>query len=82
MESLDSMADLKEIGNPTSYYNGTRWTFTWTNGRELTTASNGTNDISYTYGADGLRTCKTVDGEVYTYYYMGLSSSPPGRADG
>ena len=59
------------IGNPTSYYNGTRWTFTWTNGRELTTASNGTNDISYTYGADGLRTSKTVDGEVYTYYYMG-----------
>ena len=63
--------DYDSIGNPTSYYNGTRWSFGWKNGRQLTTASNGTNNITYTYGADGLRTSKTVDGVLYTYYYEG-----------
>ena len=60
-----------EIGNPTSYYNGTRWNFTWKHGRQLATASNGTNSISYTYDHDGLRTSKTVNGVVYNYYYVG-----------
>ena len=60
-----------EVGNPTSYYNGTRWSFGWEHGRQLATASDGTTDISYTYDADGLRTSKTVDGVVYNYYYSG-----------
>ena len=47
-------------GNPTSYYNGTRWTLTWENGRQLVTATDGTRQISYTYDADGLRTGMTV----------------------
>ena len=34
-------------GNPISYYNGTRWTFTWGNSRRLETASNGTVSASY-----------------------------------
>ena len=59
------------MGNPTSYYNGTRWTFTWAQGRRLTTASDGTNTVSYTYDADGLRTSKTVNGTKHTYYYAG-----------
>ena len=59
------------IGNPTSYYNGTRWAFTWEQGRQLATASDGTNSISYTYDADGLRTSKTVNGTKHTYYYAG-----------
>ena len=59
------------MGNPTSYYNGNRWTFTWAQGRRLTTASDGTNTISYTYDADGLRTSKTVNGVEHTYYYAG-----------
>ncbi len=57
------------IGNPTSYYNGTRWTMSWTNGRSLATASDGTNSLSFAYDAGGLRTSKTVNGTTYRYYY-------------
>ena len=59
------------IDNPTNYYNGTWWSFSWQNGRQLTSASNGTQNISYTYDADGLRTSKTVDGTEHRYYYAG-----------
>ena len=59
------------IGNPTSYYNGTRWTMSWTNGRSLATASDGTNSLSFAYDANGLRTSKTVKGTTYRYYYAG-----------
>ncbi len=59
------------IGNPTSYYNGTRWNFTWANGRSLATASDGTNSLSFAYDAGGLRTSKTVNGTTYRYYYAG-----------
>ena len=57
------------IGNPTSYYNGTSWSFTWARGRQLATASNGTDTVSYTYDADGLRTSKTVNGTEHIYHY-------------
>jgi RHS repeat-associated protein len=56
------------IGNPLSYYNGSSYTFTW-NGRELATAVKGSTSVSYKYGADGLRTQKTVGSTVYNYYY-------------
>ena len=56
-------------GNPTSYYNGTRWTFTWANGRELTKAVSSGHTITYSYDGDGLRLSKTVDGVVYNYVY-------------
>ncbi len=56
-------------GNPTSYYNGTRWTFTWENGRSLATATDGTTSISYAYDANGLRTSKTVGTVIHNYYY-------------
>ncbi len=58
-------------GNPTSYYNGTRWAFTWTNGRNLTTASTTDKTISYTYDLTGLRTSKTVNGVTHDYLYAG-----------
>ena len=58
-------------GNPTSYYNGTRWTMTWANGRSLATASDGTTSLSFTYDAGGLRTSKTVGSTTYRYYYAG-----------
>ena len=58
-----------EIGNPLSYYNGSRYTFTW-NGRELATAVKGSTSVSYKYGTDGLRTQKTVGSTVYNYYYV------------
>ena len=57
-----------EIGNPLTYYNGSSYTFTW-NGRELATATKGSTSLSYNYGADGLRTQKTVGDTVYNYYY-------------
>ena len=59
------------IGNPTSYYNGTRWNFTWANGQSLATASDGTNSLSFAYDASGLRTSKVVNGTTYRYYYAG-----------
>ena len=56
-------------GNPTSYYNGTQWTFTWENGRTLTTANSTGKTISYAYDASGLRTSKVVNGVTHYYYY-------------
>ena len=63
--------DYDNSGNPTSYYNGTRWTFTWENGRSLATASSTGQTLSYAYDASGLRTSKTVNGVVHNYYYAG-----------
>ena len=61
------------IGNPTSYYNGTRWAFTWSNGRQLTQASDAddTVSVSYTYDMNGLRTGKTVGTTEHNYIYAG-----------
>ena len=59
-----------EIGNPLSYYNGSSYTFTW-DGRRLATAVKGANSMSFTYNNDGLRTTKTLNGVVTTYYYQG-----------
>jgi len=58
-------------GNPTSYYNGTRWTMSWEEGRRLISASGGGNNITYAYDSEGLRLSKTVNGTVHTYYYAG-----------
>jgi len=60
--------EYDQIGNPTKYYNGNNYTFTW-NGRELATAVKGSTSVSYKYGADGRRTQKTVGSTVYNYYY-------------
>ena len=62
-----------EIGNPLTYYNGSDYAFTW-DGRELAAATknkdeNNSTAVSYKYGADGLRTQKTVGSTVYNYYY-------------
>ena len=56
-------------GNPTSYYNGTRWNFTWANGRSLATATDGTNNLSFTYDTNGLRTSKKVGTVTHKYLY-------------
>ena len=45
-------------GNPLSYYNGTRWNFTWKNGRNLATASSAGGSLSFEYDSDGLRTAE------------------------
>ena len=56
-------------GNPLSYYNGTRWNFTWKNGRNLASASSANGSLSFEYDSDGLRTKKTVSGEGTHYYF-------------
>lgn len=60
-----------EIGNPLSYYNGSNYTFTWENGRSLKTVSVGSNNLSFTYNHDGIRTSKTVNGVVHNYTLSG-----------
>ncbi len=55
------------IGNPLTY-NG--YTFTWQKGRQLASATGNGKTISYKYGADGLRTEKTVNGVTTEYTYM------------
>ena len=56
-----------EIGNPTSYYNGTRWEFDWEKGRQLVAAESSGHDVEYSYDMAGIRDSKTVDGVKYNY---------------
>ena len=58
------------IGNPLSYYNGSRYTFTWQNGRQLASATVGGKTYNYQYDADGIRTRKTNYDGGYTEYYV------------
>ena len=54
------------IGNPLTIGNKT---LTWMNGRELSTYNDGSNNISYKYNIDGIRTSKVVN-NVETKYYL------------
>ena len=56
-------------GNPLSYYNGSRYTFTWEEDRRLTSAVKNGSNYTYTYDSTGLRTSKTVDGVTHNYLY-------------
>ena len=58
-----------DAGNPLSYYNGSAYTLTWQNGRELATATKNGVTSSYKYNIDGQRVQKTVGNVVYDYYY-------------
>ena len=58
-----------DIGNPLAYLNG--MTFTWQNGRELTTMTKNGVTTTYAYNADGGRYTKTVGDTVTQYYYLG-----------
>ena len=69
--SRNSVSGTVISGNPVSYYNGTRWSMEWSNGRQLMEASSNKADVSYTYDRNGLRTTKTVDGVTYHYAYAG-----------
>ena len=60
------------IGNPLT--DGT-WTYTWQNGRELASMSNGTTTWSYVYDANGMRTQRTNGTNTYNYVYNGGSLS-------
>ena len=55
------------IGNPLSYYNGKRYTFSWLYGRRLASIVADGKTNTYTYNTEGLRLTKTVNGVVHTY---------------
>lgn len=69
--SRNSVSGTVISGNPVSYYNGTRWSMEWSNGRQLMEASSNKADVTYTYDRNGLRTTKTVVGVTYHYAYAG-----------
>ena len=58
------------IGNPLSYYNGLSYTFTWKNGRQLSTISGAAN-LSFEYNEEGIRTSKTANGVEHIYHLNG-----------
>ena len=60
-----------DMGNPLSYYNGSSYTFTWTQGRRLATAVKGSTTASFTYNESGIRTSKTVNGVTHEYVVDG-----------
>lgn len=57
-----------EIGNPLTYDENT---YTWQNGRQLASITNGTNTYEYKYNEAGIRTEKTVNGTTTNYYLEG-----------
>ena len=61
-----------EIGNPTFYYNGLYYTMGWENGRQLSTLTWGSYDLSFEYNNEGIRTSKTVN-EVEHIYHLSNS---------
>ena len=56
------------IGNP---LNDGEWTYSWKNGRQLVSMSDGTTTWNYTYNADDLRTKRTNGTDTYVYVYSG-----------
>ena len=77
-------------GNPISYFNGTRWEFDWSEGRQLVTATTAPDDnteltIGYTYDLNGLRTGKTVTTRTFsthTHNYTNTVVAPTCTTDG
>ena len=57
------------IGNPLTYRDG--MSFTWKNGRQLATFTQGQTSASYNYNESGIRTDKTVNGITTTYQLDG-----------
>lgn len=57
------------IGNPLTYRDG--MSFTWKNGKQLATYTQGQTSASYNYNESGIRTDKTVNGITTTYQLDG-----------
>ena len=66
-EGQSQTSDVPSSGNPITYYNGKDYTFTWTKGRQLASATVDGKQVSYTYDMSGVRTSKTVNGTTYNY---------------
>lgn len=60
--TYDAMGNSLTIGNKT---------LTWKNGRELATYNDVTNNITYKYNVDGIRTEKVVNGNTTKYHLEG-----------
>ena len=61
-----------EIGNPLTYYNGSNYTFTWENGRQLSTLTRGSYySLSFEYNDEGIRTSKISNGVEHIYHLNG-----------
>ena len=66
-EGQTQTSDVPSSGNPVTYYNGKDYTFTWTKGRQLTSATVDGEQVSYTYDMSGVRSNKQVGDTTYTY---------------
>ena len=63
--------DYDSIGNPLSYYNGTSYSFTWQNGRQLATATVNGSTYTYKYNQDGIRLSKQYGNTLVEYILDG-----------
>ena len=76
-EGQSQTSDLPSSGNPVTYYNGKDYTFTWTKGRQLASATVDGKQVSYTYDMSGVRSGKqiytTSNQRTTTYTYTTLS---------
>ena len=66
-EGQSQTSDLPSSGNPITYYNGKDYTFTWTKGRQLASATVDGKQVSYAYDMAGVRSSKQVGDTTYTY---------------
>ena len=66
-EGQTQTSDVPSSGNPVTYYNGKDYTFTWTKGRQLASATVDGKQVSYTYDMAGVRSSKQVGDTAYTY---------------
>ena len=69
LDENGSVTGTPTSGNPTSYFNGTRWNLGWAEGRSLREAASGTPEqdtaLNFAYDVNGLRTEKQVTRTVY-----------------
>ena len=76
-EGQSQTSDVPSSGNPITYYNGKDYTFTWTKGRQLASATVDGKQVSYTYDMSGVRSNKQVyttsNQRTTTYTYTTLS---------
>ena len=66
-EGQTQTSGVPSSGNPVTYYNGKDYTFTWTKGRQLASATVDGKQVSYAYDMAGVRSSKQVGDTTYTY---------------
>ena len=76
-EGQTQTSGVPSSGNPVTYYNGKDYSFTWTKGRQLASATVDGKQVSYTYDMSGVRSGKQVyttsNQRTTTYTYTTLS---------